>query len=329
MKPIESQRVTVDRKVVLRFPDFDGFMTDYADNLSMTGMFIKTTEPQPVGTPLSFELRLVDGAPLVRGSGWVVWARSKREARDRPAGMGIEFTELDRRSRRLVRWLVLRQLADEGGEFDVQAGTASAPLTDAVATSRAVRRRRLYIASAVSLGVVGLLGARLWLGGGGEPAIDLGRGQPPPADEPATRARAPLEPTLIEQPPPSEEEPPEPRARAEAARREEAVELVRSWAAAWSAQDVGRYLGHYSATFVPEGGLPLSEWRAQRRQRLTAPASIRVAVTRLEARLLSESEARVTFLQTYRSEGYADTVDKVLELVREEGAWRIRRELAG
>ena len=52
-----------------------------------------------------------------------------------------------------------------------------------------------------------------------------------------------------------------------------------------------------------------------------------MGVARLETRLLPEEQARVSFLQSYRSDGYADTVDKVLFLVRGEGGWKIRREV--
>lgn len=115
MRPIESRRVALNRRIVLRFPDFDGFVTEYAANLSMTGMFVRSREPQDAGTPVSFELRLESGAPLVRGKGWVVWSRSEREGADRPAGMGVEFTELDHKSRRLVRWMILNQLPEDQG----------------------------------------------------------------------------------------------------------------------------------------------------------------------------------------------------------------------
>ncbi len=346
LKPIESQRIALDRRIVLRFADFDGFVTEYATNISMTGMFVRTKEPQTPGTPLSFELRLEDGAPLVRGSGWVVWARDTRESADRPAGMGIEFTELDRQSRRLVRWLILNQLPEGQSEFDVHAGTANAPLTVEVPTRAAIRRRR-RAGVLTAMALFGLLAGLILWRGLGAPQAD----RQPPAG--GSIAAAPIGVESIDGAgsAPSASAPLAPVAAISAesaaslgektvavgngaendsgtALEAEAEALVREWARAWSAQNVEAYLAFYASDFVPEAGMTLSGWRLQRRRRLTTPASIRVGVARLEVTLLSGKEARVSLLQTYRSDGYADTVDKVLELTREDGVWKILREHA-
>lgn len=319
MKPIESKRIALDRKIILRFPDFDGFVTEYATNLSITGMFVRSKEPPMAGTPVSFELRLEDGAPLVRGSGWVVWSRSKREASDRPAGMGIEFTQLDQSSRRLIRWVVLNQPPDGEKPFDVHTETASAPTTMRLVSQAAMRqRRRAGVLTAVVI-FAALAGLVYW--GGFRASGDAnGSTAAPSVAEQTSKAADADHParSLLE----------EPSSRATEAAAVASVEsVVRSWAAAWSDQDADRYLLHYALDFVPEGGFSRSEWSDGRRQRLRAPRSIRVSVIRLETRLLSEVEAQASFLQTYRSGGYADTVDKVLMLARGEDGWKIRREI--
>lgn len=320
MKPIESKRVALNRKIVLRFPDFDGFVSEFAENLSMTGMFVRSDEPQPAGTPVSFELRLEDGAPLVRGSGWVVWSRERSEGPDRAAGMGIEFTELDAKSRRLVRWMILSQLPEGSEPFVVESGTAggaSAP-RKAARAGGAVRWLGALVA------VLAVAALALWLrpvseDEPGEP-VEEPQGLPPSQAEASASSRAPLAAAESTDTGSEPEDVEDPRALIET--------TVRNWASAWSDQDVERYLDHYSAAFEPAAGLSLEEWRDQRRQRVAAPQSLRVAITRLETTLVSADRARVSFLQTYRSDGYSDTVDKILELALEEGGWKIRREAA-
>ena len=331
MKPIESRRVPLDRRIALSFPDIEGFVLEYAANLSMSGMFVRSERTHPPGTPVSFELRLEDGAPLVRGEGWVVWCRGADEPGRGPAGMGIEFGELDEKSRRFVRWLILSQLPEGAAPYDVRTvGGQGSEGRESAAFASAPRRRTALAAAAL---VVLVALAALWFG-------KADRDGAAPADRAEVVAAVGAEPVEALQSSDSAagvseaaespaaglgEVTPEHETNAQGAAVEDAVQ---SWAQAWSDQDVERYLAHYSAAFVPERGLSRERWVEQRRQRIESPGSIRVALTRLETRARSASEARVSFLQTYRSDGYADTVDKVLELEFEDGAWKIRRELA-
>lgn len=107
---------------------------------------------------------------------------------------------------------------------------------------------------------------------------------------------------------------------------DEIRELVLGWAAAWSARDVEDYFSHYTTDFVAENGLSGEVWRAQRRDRLTTPGYVGVAVSDLEVFVDSESAGRVIFLQSYDSDGYSDHVRKQIDVVREADGWRIARE---
>ncbi len=94
------------------------------------------------------------------------------------------------------------------------------------------------------------------------------------------------------------------------------------WARAWQTQNPEGYLAEYAADYAPEGASRAS-WAAQRRQRIVAPTSIRLALDDLEIELVSASEALATFQQTYESERFADVVRKTLRLRSIEGAWKI------
>ncbi len=119
--PISAPRIALERKISLRFPHFQGFLTEYCSNISITGMFIESSEPRPPGQILDFELNLIDGLKLIRGTGEVVWVRATDEGPQLPAGMGIRFLRLDAESRRLIRWAVEKQISAGGQPFDLEA----------------------------------------------------------------------------------------------------------------------------------------------------------------------------------------------------------------
>ncbi len=108
-----------------------------------------------------------------------------------------------------------------------------------------------------------------------------------------------------------------------------ADEAVLEWAAAWSEQRVEDYLAAYAADFQPPRGLERAEWAAQRRERILRPASIRVTLGALDRTVLDAGRVRISFEQSYETETYADKVTKTLELVWEDGDWKIAAERVG
>ncbi len=94
--------------VRLAYGSVDEFAQRFAVNLSRGGVFIRTRQPKPVGTPLSFELRLTTGEPVVKGQGVVRWVQAEDPSAHPPKapGMGVQFTVLDDASRELVDRLV-------------------------------------------------------------------------------------------------------------------------------------------------------------------------------------------------------------------------------
>src|SRR5262245_9563799 len=85
---LERRRVPLERKISLKFKEFRGFITEVSSNLSLGGMFIRTTAPKPVGTIFDFELSLTDDFKLVQGIGEVLWIREVDDGPERPRGMG-------------------------------------------------------------------------------------------------------------------------------------------------------------------------------------------------------------------------------------------------
>lgn len=91
----QAKRTPVTLKVKFKSETLDQFIERYAVDVSQGGIFIRTKEPQPVGTQMKFEFQLRDGAPLIGGEGTVVWIRELDPARPAVApGMGVRFDRL-------------------------------------------------------------------------------------------------------------------------------------------------------------------------------------------------------------------------------------------
>jgi pilus assembly protein FimV len=115
-------------------------------------------------------------------------------------------------------------------------------------------------------------------------------------------------------------------AQAQSAQDAAIATAVNSWAQAWSAKDVERYLGFYAPAFKPAGGLTRQAWEKQRRARITAPSVIEVAIGDLRIQRRDDARAAASFRQRYRSDRYQDQTDKTLELVRDGERWLIVKE---
>lgn len=110
-----------------------------------------------------------------------------------------------------------------------------------------------------------------------------------------------------------------------------AFESVRNsltqWSAAWSDQDVEGYLAAYSRDFKPNG-TSRAAWEATRRERLRTPEFIKVSITQLEITRLQDNLVQASFFQSYRSDRFSDAVRKEVQMVWEDGTWKIWREVA-
>ncbi len=94
-----STRMPLEAVVRLHFEGTVAYQNGFAANVSATGMFVKHPDPPPVGTRLVFECTIGSKRRPVQGAGTVVWIREQYEGPGRPAGIGIQFTQLDQQSR--------------------------------------------------------------------------------------------------------------------------------------------------------------------------------------------------------------------------------------
>lgn len=86
--------------VQYRFKDFETFARQWAQNISVGGMYVKTHEAYDEGTLVVVSFSLEDGGRLIEGLGRVVHASAE--------GMGLEFVSLDDASIQVIEDVVKR-----------------------------------------------------------------------------------------------------------------------------------------------------------------------------------------------------------------------------
>ena len=133
----EQGRRTTDRKAVgllvkLKHSDVGSFIEEFATNLSPGGMFIRSRQPQPVGTPVKFEVQIAGGVRVLRGAAVVRWIRHPEDPAG-PPGMGVQFTDVDGASQALIDVMLQRSKAQAAA----LAGPAAPPVLGAESWSSA------------------------------------------------------------------------------------------------------------------------------------------------------------------------------------------------
>jgi type IV pilus assembly protein PilZ len=110
----------VDVELEVDYTSEDNFLlTDSASitNLSSLGMFIKTENPEDVGSELNLRFTPPDATDPLHVEGKVVWINKASGPGDRDAGMGVRFVNLDLEDRQRLVSLVRRiaLLVDDDG----------------------------------------------------------------------------------------------------------------------------------------------------------------------------------------------------------------------
>jgi len=118
-----STRMPLDAVVRLHFEGTVAYQNGFAANVSASGMFVKHPDPPPTGTRLVFEFVIGSERKPVQGAGMVAWIREKYQGPGRPAGIGIQFTQIDPTSKQHIAEALFEYLeASLGEEFAGHAG---------------------------------------------------------------------------------------------------------------------------------------------------------------------------------------------------------------
>jgi tetratricopeptide (TPR) repeat protein len=110
--------------------------------------------------------------------------------------------------------------------------------------------------------------------------------------------------------------------------REDVLNVVISWAKAWSTKDVKSYLGYYANDFKTPNGESHKAWADERHNRIADKGHISVKVE--SARVtLNGNTATVVFRQIYQSDHLKTNSRKTLVLSKQGGKWQIKQERTG
>jgi uncharacterized protein (TIGR02266 family) len=133
-----QKRLEVRIKVNLKYPDRRTFVERFSQNLSRTGIFIRASDPAPVGSRVHFEYTIGDNTRVLRGVGIVRWARKPADAQDpdKPPGMGLEFIDVDPQTEAFIAQIVKEH--GEGSRAPQRRPTRTLPpVTGGAATTSA------------------------------------------------------------------------------------------------------------------------------------------------------------------------------------------------
>lgn len=95
-----------DKRVVINqeFGTIDDFVAEYATNISISGCFIRSKHPLPVGTRVNLKFTVIaSDIDIIEGTGEVV--RVVRTPATM-AGMGVRFTKLTAETRARIEGLI-------------------------------------------------------------------------------------------------------------------------------------------------------------------------------------------------------------------------------
>jgi uncharacterized protein (TIGR02266 family) len=117
----EFPRVPLNTEVLREFTDIDELAKEYCDNLSLGGMFIKSSNPLPVGTTFAFKLKTSADGKDISGTARVEWLH--QEEGKEADGMGVRFIELNENCLEIIFRIVDKYIQETGGEpFELEKG---------------------------------------------------------------------------------------------------------------------------------------------------------------------------------------------------------------
>jgi uncharacterized protein (TIGR02266 family) len=321
--PGQAKRAPIEQEMELKFPNFELLVTAMSANISVSGMFIQTTDPAPVGTTLSFRFRIEDWSPI-QGTARVIWNRKHDEAPDRPAGMGVQLVDADAQSRRMIRYLVDKHLETGGEPFELGSATdfpdelpSTGPGTAQRPSVTEPQSNRILWGTGALL-MVGVVAVGLWY-----------QSTRPVSEEETPRPMVEGGQTAISGPvaAPARDEASDASEVTSNRRAEEAIEeLVRDWSGAWETGQPDRLLAFYAPDFEPAGRETRAQWETRLEREMKSASFIRVAISALEISAPSATSGQATFFQSIRSDKRDETVETTLEVERSDDGWKITRQ---
>src|SRR5688500_2316085 len=126
-RPRRADRL--QHELLVAYRTVDGFITDWAVNISRGGIFINTRKPLSVGTTVRLIISLPDAAFPFDLTGRVARVNEFDNPSNQVPGMGIEFLDVDDEKRvRIERFVerLRKELPDQGPDVQPEVSVSSA-----------------------------------------------------------------------------------------------------------------------------------------------------------------------------------------------------------
>lgn len=108
-KPSPSRKADrLQHELLVAYRTVDGFITDWAVNISRGGIFINTRNPLAIGTTVRLIISLPDAAFPFDLTGRVIRVSEFDNPSNQVPGMGIEFVDVDEEKRSRIERFVER-----------------------------------------------------------------------------------------------------------------------------------------------------------------------------------------------------------------------------
>jgi len=109
-------------ELLVAYKTVDGFITDWAVNISRGGIFINTSNPSPVGSTIKLLISLPDQPFPFDLTGRVTRVTEMETGRGPTPGMAIEFVDVDEEKRNRIENFVERLRKELPDEATIPAG---------------------------------------------------------------------------------------------------------------------------------------------------------------------------------------------------------------
>ena len=106
---------------------------------------------------------------------------------------------------------------------------------------------------------------------------------------------------------------------------QEVEDFIYSWKDAWEKEDLNKYILCYDKDFQSRG-MDLPEWEGHRKRLNEKYRSLKIEISNLKIKRVSDNSAKATFTQNYKADNYKDVGNKELLLVNDGKEWKIKEE---
>ena len=103
------------------------------------------------------------------------------------------------------------------------------------------------------------------------------------------------------------------------------LDEMAAWREAWINKRLSAYFAHYVEDFSGEAK-SAKEWRQQRQSKIASAKSIKITLSDIKVRVISDVHVEVTFKQVYQSGTFKDAGYKVMQFEKLGERWLIKQE---